>query len=80
MPTVELTVEQVLKLVKQLPEQDKLALLQSLRVEYETFRRKMQQEGQQHFRRLCAERGLDWDAMTDDERLSFVDDLVHEDR
>ena len=31
-------------------------------------------------RELCAERGLDWDAMDDEERLYFVNDLVHEDR
>ncbi len=30
-------------------------------------------------RELCAERGLDWDAMTEDERLYFIDDIVHED-
>lgn len=29
-------------------------------------------------RRLCAERGLNWDAMTEEERESFVDDLIHE--
>ena len=31
-------------------------------------------------RQLCATRGLDWDAMTEVERESFVDDLIHEDR
>ena len=32
------------------------------------------------FRQLCAERGLNWDTMTEAERENFVDDLVHEDR
>jgi hypothetical protein len=35
-------------------------------------------EGQ--LRRLCAERGLDWDAMNEEERETFIDDLIHEDR
>jgi hypothetical protein len=30
--------------------------------------------------RLCAERGRDWDRMSEDEREAFVDDLIHEDR
>lgn len=32
------------------------------------------------FRELCASRGLDWDMMTDEKRINFVDDLIHEDR
>ena len=31
-------------------------------------------------RQLCAERGLDWDAMDEDERLYFINDIIHEDR
>ena len=31
-------------------------------------------------RQLCASRGLNWDAMTEEEREDFIDDLVHEDR
>ena len=32
------------------------------------------------FRKLSASRGLDWDKMTDEDRIAFVDDLIHEDR
>jgi hypothetical protein len=31
-------------------------------------------------RMICEKRGLEWDAMSDDQRQEFVDDLVHEDR
>ncbi|MCG8620750.1 MAG: hypothetical protein MJE68_01955 [Proteobacteria bacterium] len=31
-------------------------------------------------RKLSASRSLDWDKMTDEERIDFVDDLIHEDR
>ena len=31
-------------------------------------------------RRLCAERGRDWDTLAEQEREAFVDDLIHEDR
>ena len=30
-------------------------------------------------RRLCAERGLDWDAMSEQAREDFIDESVHED-
>lgn len=32
------------------------------------------------FRKLSASRGLDWDKMTDEDRIDFVDVLIHEDR
>jgi len=35
-------------------------------------------EGQ--LRRACNERGLNWDAMSAEERETFIDDLVHDDR
>jgi hypothetical protein len=35
-------------------------------------------EGERQMRHLCAERGLNWDAMTEEEREAFVDDLIHE--
>jgi len=30
--------------------------------------------------RAAGQRGRDWDAMTEDEREAFLDDVVHEDR
>lgn len=30
-------------------------------------------------RKLAASRGLDWGMMTDEERIDFVDDLIHSD-
>ena len=36
--------------------------------------------GEAKVRKICAARGLDWDAMTEEERIDFIDDLVHEDR
>ena len=35
-------------------------------------------EGEAHLRRRCAERGLDWDRLSEDEREEFVDQLLHE--
>jgi hypothetical protein len=35
-------------------------------------------EGEAQLRRRCAERGLDWDRLSEDEREEFVDRLLHE--
>jgi hypothetical protein len=34
--------------------------------------------GSQRVRALCAERGLNWDELTEDERERLVDELLHE--
>jgi len=34
--------------------------------------------GEAQLRSVCAKRGLDWDRMSEDERETFVDDLLHE--
>lgn len=80
MPTLELTEEQVIELVKQLPFTSKQAVLQVLGAERERWWEETLIQGEQQMRRLCAERGRDWDRMSEDEREAFVDELVHEDR
>ena len=79
MPTIELSFEQVVELVKRLPPRDKFVLLDTLRNERQAFWDKIHQDGEHRLRPLCAEKGRDWDALTEDERLAFVDDLLHED-
>jgi len=34
--------------------------------------------GSQRMHTLCAERGLDWDGLTEDERQQLIDELLHE--
>jgi hypothetical protein len=33
--------------------------------------------GDLRIRQLCAERGLDWDRLTEDEREKLIDELLH---
>ena len=40
----------------------------------------LDEQREAHFRKLGADRELNWDKMTEAERENFVDDLVHEDR
>jgi hypothetical protein len=80
MPAVELTEEQVIALVDQLPPERKRSLLLSLANSSPAARTARMQAVEERFRAACKERGLDWNVMTEEEREEFVDQLVHEDR
>ncbi|WP_445637232.1 DUF2281 domain-containing protein [Nostoc sp. DSM 114161] len=80
MPKLTLSDEQVIELVKQLPPQSKRVVLLALAQEGEHNRDSRMEYAQTQLGNLCAERGLNWDNMSEDERESFIDDLVHEDR
>ncbi len=78
--TVELTTDQVIGLVQQMPPEEKRVVLLALAEQAETSRAERMDYAEAQFRKLCASRGLDWDMMTEAERENFVDDLIHEDR
>ena len=46
----------------------------------ETRQAELMEYAETQLRKLCAARGLDWDAMNEPDRERFVDDLIHEDR
>jgi hypothetical protein len=80
MPILELTDEQVVDLVRQLsPERQRAALL-ALAAGAGERRAQRMQYAEAQLRRVCAQRGLDWDKMSEEEREAFIDDLIHEDR
>lgn len=80
MPTLKLSDEQVLELVKQLPPEKQEALFRDLAVRSWPRWAELRRFGEERARALAAERGLDWDRMSEQEREGFADDLVHEDR
>ena len=80
MATVELTTQQVIDLVQQLPADRKREVLLALASEAQTGRDERMKLAGEQLRRLSAQRGMNWDTMTDEAREAFVDDLIHEDR
>ena len=80
MPTIQLTDTQVIELVKQLPPERKRAALLILAATTRAQREARVDYAEAQLQRLCAERGQDWDAMSEEAREAFIDDLVHEDR
>lgn len=80
MPTVSLTTEQVTDLVRQLPPAQKRAVLTALALDAHSRREERRSVAEARIRELAAARGYDWDAMDEDAREMFIDDLLHEDR
>jgi hypothetical protein len=80
MPTLRLTDEQVVDLVRQLPPERRRTALLALAEDATARRADRMEYAEQQLRRIAGERGLDWDSLTDDERQDLVDDLIHEDR
>ena len=78
MSMLELTDEQVISLVRQLPAERKRSALLALAEETQVCRDERIWFGEARLRQLCAERGLDWDRLSEDEREDFVNRLLHE--
>jgi hypothetical protein len=78
MPTLELSDEQVLGLVKQLPRERQDLLFERLATNCWPEWEELSRYGQERARAVTASRGLNWDEMTEEQREDFVNDLMHE--
>ena len=78
MPSVILTDDQVIDLVKQLPPQHKRTVLLVLAESAQALRSERMDYAETQLRLRATERGLLWDSLTDDEREALIDDLLHE--
>ena len=72
--TITLTDDQVLALIDQLPSRQKSELFSRLARTAWPEWAKVVSEVEPQARRLAAERGLNWDALSDEERAALVDD------
>ena len=80
MPTLTITTEQIIDLIQQLPLKEKRIVLLELVKATETQRQERLDYGESQLRRLCNERGINWNTLSDEEREAFINDLIHEDR
>lgn len=67
----------MIDLARQLPPSPKRAALFSLAQEAARQRDERMAYAETQLRQLATERGLDWDALSEDEREAFIDDLLH---
>lgn len=80
MLTLTLTEEQVIELVKQLSPNKQAELFQFLQKQQWQKWEELSLAGQEGVRKAAAQRGKNWDTMSEEERDDFIDDIVHEDR
>lgn len=79
MATLKLTQKQILRLVQQLSPIQQEAVFKLLLARRRSEWGELSRYGQEKARQVAVQRGRNWDAMTEEEREQFVDDLVHED-
>lgn len=78
MITLNLSDQQVVELVKQLPPDTKQVVLNALMAERELWWNGAVTKNEESLRLLASQRGLDWDSMPEEKREEFVDELLHE--
>ncbi len=77
MAKLELTVGQVIDLVKQLSEKEKFAVLHALNKETKRGSDDKAEQEEQQLRSLSAKRGLDWDRLSEDDRELLAKKMLH---
>lgn len=78
MPDLKLSEDQVVELTRQLSPQGRRKVLQTL-IAVDTSRfEKIVGYGETKIREICIAKGINWDALSDEERQQVVDDLLHQ--
>jgi hypothetical protein len=79
MPTLQLTDDQIFDLVKQMSPEKQRALTHLLLTQQWPAWADGAAYAAERARTTAAARGRNWDAMSEQEREAFVDEIVHED-
>ena len=75
--TLEIPESQVVDWVRRVSPEAKRAILRTLIPHLDELE-DLVDYGTQRIRALCAERGVDWDSLSERERQQLIDDLLHE--
>lgn len=78
MPILTLSNDQVVEIVKQLPTEQQTEIFRFLLLQQWGQWESLSSYGANKVKVAAQERGFDWDAMTEDEREDFIDNVVHE--
>jgi hypothetical protein len=79
-PTLKLTNEQVIDLIQQLPSSAQDVVLRGLVGRRWPSWTALSDMAQERAREVARERGHDWGKLSEDERETLIDQIVHEDR
>lgn len=75
---IEVPEEQLINWVKKLSPASKQEVLRVLIPELDELEA-LVDYGDQRIRAICAERGIDWNALNDEERQRLIDEILHQD-
>ena len=78
MPTLNLTNEQVIDLIKQLPIQQQGEILKLLLLQEWEERESLSRYGHDKMQTIAQQRGYNWDKMTEEDKERLIDEIVHE--
>jgi len=78
MPSLTLSNEQVVELVKQLPQEQKTEIFRFLLLSQWQEWQSLSSYGTDKVKLTARERGYNWEKMTEEEREDFIDEVVHE--
>lgn len=78
MPTLILSNEQVVELVKQLSVEQQVEVFRFLLLKQWSQWESLSRYGVDRARLIAQERGCNWDEMSEEERESLIDDIVYE--
>ena len=75
--TLEVPESQLVQWVQQLPLAAKQSVLRALIAGLDDLE-SLVDYGSERIREICAQRGINWDKLSEDERQRLVDELLHE--
>ena len=78
MPSIILSNEQVVELVKQLPQEQKIEIFRFLLISQWQEWQHLSSYGINKVKLAAKERGYDWEKMSEAEREEFIDEVLHE--
>ena len=78
MPMLTLSNDQVVEIVRQLPTEQQTEIFRFLLLQQWGQWESLSRYGMNKVKIAAEERGFDWDAMTEDEREDFIDNVVHD--
>ncbi|MCS6919149.1 MAG: hypothetical protein NZM28_05225 [Fimbriimonadales bacterium] len=78
MPVLEISTEQIARLVEQLPPEEQRRLLLQLGASARLRMEQHRDQAEQRLRALAAERGLNWDTLTEEQRIELVSEWLDE--
>ena len=78
MPSIILSNEQVVELVKQLPQEQKIEIFRFLLISQWQEWQDLSSYGSNKVKLAAKERGYDWEKMSEAEREEFIDEVLHE--